>query len=155
MYRFTYLLAVCVCLAMAIGCDSNDEDESDADRLVGQWQLQSLTDDTGDRTQDFLSEADGFSATLRSDGTFSLLMDFNAAAEAAGNSDVLLTGTYTVNESTRQLAMTVDALGATLPAGYEIVTDDTVDLIAPAVLINPIFGGLPLQGTVRARLARQ
>lgn len=141
-------------LFVATGCDSNDDDDSDADVFVGTWTVQSISDDEGDKTAIFNAGVESFLATLDEDGSYSIVVDYNAAAEAQGSVDRSLAGDYTVSESANRVTLTVPALGASLQLGYDIQNNNTIALSGQSGLINQIFGTTTYMGDVVLTITR-
>ena len=144
---------VLLLLGWTSGCDSNNDDGlSDAEIFVGEWGIARITDGDGDQTQAFLSLVDSFLTSLRADGTFDIIIDYNDAANAASQSDINVSGTYTVNESNNTLTLT--AAGAVaLPLSYTIENNDRITISGVAFLINLAFG-TDYTGTVALTIVR-
>lgn len=140
-------------LFVATGCDSNGDDESDAEILVGTWTVASIADDEGDKTAVFGAGVESFRADINEDDTYSILVDYNATAEAAGQTDVNLAGTYTVNESLKTITLNVTGLGG-LVLEYDIENNNRVVLSGPAEFINLAFGTTTYTGTVMLTISR-
>lgn len=124
-------------LVAFVGCDSDDDDDP-ADVFVGAWTVTSITDGDGDQTAAFGQVANSLDVTFADDGTFDLVLDYNDIANAAGQADLAVDGTYTATDT--RLSLTVPALGATLPFDYNVVNNDQVGLSAPAAIVNAAFG---------------
>ena len=136
---------------VGIGCDSNsddDDEQSVAEQLIGTWALSGVSDDDGDQLATF---AEGFNtvvATFTSGNGYSINID---AVDDA--SDQVISGTYSVNESTNQLTLNanVPPAGAiALNFTYAFVSSTSVVLTADAVtstLLNVLLG-TSLTGTV-------
>lgn len=126
----------------AVGCDSNDngdDDASDAERLEGSWAMTGVTDAEGDQSESFAENFNSVVVTFNSDDSFSLAVD------AAGDgTDLTISGTYSVTETTDGLTLnaTVPGVG-TIPLAftYEFVGDD-VELTAGAQTIAALNGVL-------------
>ncbi len=145
---------VLLLLGWISGCDSNNNDgPSDAEIFVGEWGVARITDADGDQTEAFLSLVDSFLTSLRADGTFDITIDYNDAANAAGQNDIDVSGTYTVNESSNTVTLTVANVGA-LPLSYMIENNDRITISGNALLINLAFG-TNYTGTVALTIARQ
>jgi hypothetical protein len=141
---------------MITGCDGDEDDEeTDSEIMIGTWSLSTISDDEGDKTDVFFAEANSVVVVLNNDDSFTIAMDFNAAAEAAGATDVNLAGTYSVNESAKTLTLTIAGIGASLQGQYTVVNNDRIRISAPAALTNALFGGTPNVGTVVITLDRQ
>ena len=141
-------------LFVATGCDSNDDDDSDADVFVGTWTVQSIADDEGDKTAIFGAGVQSFVATLNADGSYTILVDYNAAAESQGAVDRNLAGNYTVTESANSVVLSVTSLGASIPLTYDIQNNNTIALTGQALLINQAFGTTTYTGTVVLTITR-
>ena len=144
---------VLLLLGWTSGCDSNNDDgPSDAEIFVGEWGVARITDADGDQTQAFLSLVDSFLTSLRADGTFDIIIDYNDAANAARQNDIDVSGTYTVNASNNTLTLT--AAGAVaLPLSYTIENNDRITISGNAFLLNLAFG-TNYTGTVALTIAR-
>lgn len=144
---------VLLLLGWTSGCDSNNDDgPSDAEIFVGEWGVARITDGDGDQTQAFLSLVDSFLTSLRADGTFDIIIDYNDAANAARQNDIDVSGTYTVNESNNTLTLTA-ATAVALPLSYTIENNDRITISGVAFLINLAFG-TDYTGTVALTIAR-
>ena len=144
---------VLLLLGWTSGCDSNNDDgPSDAEIFVGEWGVARITDADGDQTQAFLGLVDSFLTSLRADGTFDITIDYNDAANAARQSDIDVSGTYTVNESNNTLTLTA-ATAVALPLSYTIENNDRITISGVAFLINLAFG-TDYTGTVALTIAR-
>ena len=142
-------------LVVSTGCDSSDDDDSQSDTEIfaGTWTVANITDSEGDKTELFAGVVDDFTANLRSDGTFSITVDYNDQANAAGQADVNLAGNYTVEEATNTVTLNVTGVGA-LPLSYNIVNNDRIELSGLAGLVNLAFGTDAYQGTVVLTIQR-
>lgn len=130
-----FVLALLLGLA-AVGCDSNEDDESDADRIMGTWNLVSIADDVEDQTAGFAGLANGLKVTFNGDGTFILNLDYK---DDSGRDDVQLPGTYSINESSQELTLSVPILQSELLFDYDFDSDDQISLSAAAPFINAVF----------------
>lgn len=133
------LLGVLVALT-SIGCDSNEDDLSDAEIFIGTWTLVGLSDDEGDKLALFGQVANGFTATLNSDNTFHVLVDYIA------EDDLEIDGTYTVTEGVRTLVLSTAGLNP--PFDYEIENENRIVLSANAAIVNALFQTTAYVGTV-------
>ena len=143
-------------LGWTAGCDSSDDGNdgpSDAEIFVGEWGLTRITDGDGDQTQAFLDLIVSFLTSLRADGTFDITIDYNDAANAAGQNDIDVSGTYTINESNNTLTLTA-ANAVALPLSYTIENNDRITISGVAFLINLAFG-TDYTGTIALTIARQ
>ena len=152
----TLSVFVLLLLGWTSGCDSNkdgNDGPSDAEIFVGEWGVARITDADGDQTQAFLSLVDSFLTSLRADGTFDITIDYNDAANAAGQNDINVSGTYAVNESSNTLTLTIANAGA-LPLNYRIENNDRITISGNALLINLAFG-TNYTGTAALTIVRQ
>ncbi len=129
-----YLLLFCLA-----ACDSNDGGLPAAERIRGTWTLTGVTDAGGDQFATIQAGFVSIRATFSQGGTY--VFDLDARDDAQ---DLSLTGPYTVNETTAQLSLTVEAVGQQLPLalGFAFVDDDTLRLTSGAaatVLLNQVF----------------
>lgn len=124
----------------SMGCDSNEDELSDAEIFVGTWTLVGLSDDEGDKLAVFQQVANGFTATLNSDNTFHVLVDY------ANQDDLELQGTYTVTEATRTLVLSTAGLNP--PFDYEIENENRIILSANAAIVNALFETNVYEGMV-------
>ena len=143
MRKSVIYIVVLLLLGWTAGCDSNDDNgddgPSDAEVFVGEWEIARITDGDGDQTQAFLDLVDSFEADLRADGTFDISIDYDDEANAAGQGDIDVSGTYAVSESNNTLTLTVANAGA-LPLSYQIESNDRITISGNALLINLAFG---------------
>ncbi len=147
---------VLLLLGWTSGCDSNNDGNdgpSDAEIFVGEWGVARITDGDGDQTQAFLDLVVSFLTSLRADGTFDITIDYNDAANAAGQNDIDVSGTYTVNESNNTLTLTA-ANAVALPLSYTIENNDRITISGNALLLNLAFG-TNYTGTVALTIARK
>lgn len=138
------LLLPLLALFVFAACDSND-DATDLDVLIGNHTAVKIEDDAGDQTAKFAQIVNAFTVAIRADETYSLKIDYNAVAEAAGRTDVALAGGYSVNES----AKTFTIRGIPIPGSsattsvtfdYAIVSDNQVRFTTDAAPFNLILG---------------
>lgn len=130
---FFSLLALAL-LTTTVGCDSNDDDSSDADVFAGNWVVVGISDDEGDKTAGFGQLVDAATVNFTEGGSFTLDVDYNAAAEAGGVSDVTLSGTYVVDEGANTLSLNVGQLA--LVFDYAIQNNDRIQVTTNANLFN-------------------
>lgn len=124
-------------------CDSNDEDPSNREILIGNHTAVAIADNTGDQTAAFQQIVQAFNVGINQNNTYTLGIDYNAAAEAAGRTDVNLAGTYTLNETAKTFTMMVPVSAtATVPVtfNYEILASNRVRFTTNANLFNSILG---------------
>jgi hypothetical protein len=150
--KFLYSTLAVLVLVSFVGCDSDDEDDP-ADVFVGTWALTGIEDDTGDLTAALQQTVNSLTIVFEEDRDYVLNLDYNEVAEAAGQTDVTLSGTYSATET--QLNLVVPDLGVTLPLNYTVVNNDQIELSGQAALINQIFGVNTYQGTVTITVTRQ
>ncbi len=147
MRKSSVFLLVLLFALTSIGCDSTeDDDPSDAEIFVGTWTLVGLSDDEGDKLALFGQVANGFTATLRGDNTFHVLVDY------IQQDDLEIAGTYTVNEDATTLVLSI---GTQNPAfDYQIENENRIVLFAPAVIVNTLFQTSAYVGQVRITIQR-
>jgi hypothetical protein len=133
----------------AIGCDSNDDELSDSERFVGDWDITAVGDSDGDQTADFEAGFDGVTVVFTQGGTFTL------TADPIQGDDVVLEGPYNVNETAKQVTVTISFGGQNIPLSlpYNFNGDDEVTLSALAAILNPLLG-ISLTGTAVITLSR-
>lgn len=136
---------------ISIGCDSAEDDRSDAEIFIGTWSVVEVSDDEGDKTDVFEEGIQEFSATIEADGTYSLLVDFVDPQRP----DVPLQGTYELREGDSQIILSAGPID--LNFGYDIESDDRIDLSINEVFVQQVFGAQPetYDGTVTFTVARQ
>lgn len=145
-------LAVLV-LVSFVGCDSDDEDDP-ADVFVGTWALTQIEDTVnGDLTGPLQQTVNSLIVTFEANRDYELVLDYNEAAEAAGQTDVMLSGTYSATET--QVSLVVPSLGVTLPLNYTVINNDQIELSGQAALINQVFQVNTYEGTVTITVTRQ
>jgi hypothetical protein len=147
-------IVVLTVLSFTIGCDSSVEGQLDASFFVGNWELESIRDQDGqrDRTADLALVVDDLRVTFRSDNTFTLLVDYTDHTERP---DDVLVGTFTVT-ALGQLILNVGLLAVPFQVAAE--GDQRVHLRAAATFVNAIIGGtdidVGLDGDVVLTLTR-
>ncbi len=153
MARRTFFIVALLAFPFA-GCDSND-DPSDAERFVGTWMAAGVSDSNGDQSEEFMALVNHLTAIFRAgdeDPAFLLTLDYNEEAE---RDDVLLSGTYAVDDGAQTLTLTIPG-GANLPFNYAFQNDMRVNLSSNAAFINPIFNLTdPYEGTVTVIIQKQ
>lgn len=148
------LLGTVVYLA---ACDSGGGGGLQASYFVGAWRLDTVTDDTGDRTALVRERIDVLDLSFVTDGRFSIEVDYAAAVNQAGVPDTTLSGAYAVSAS-GALVLTFDNQTA---VGLTVTTqgNDRAALRLPAVLANQLLAGsavdLGLVGTVALGIRRR
>lgn len=156
MRKLLYSLFAFALLATAVGCDSDDEDDDNP--FEGEWELVTISDTGGeggasrDLTVPFFQGVDRLTADFDEDMDFELFVDYNAAGEAAGNTDLTLTGTYTFTAS--QISLSVTAPPVQLNLDYDEISSEEIELSGNAQVINAIFGTQLYQGTVTLTIQR-
>ena len=138
------LLPLLLALLVAGACDSGDDElVLDADFYVGTWTLTAISDNSGDRTPEASAVLDDLTFRFGSDRSLQFDADFNAEAEAAGQTDISLAGTYQAQALARTLILESSGFAATLQARAD--SDDRVTLTAPAVIVRTLLSGLPFE----------
>ena len=132
-----FLLALFVALT-SIGCDSNDDDLTDAEIFIGTWTVVEVRDSEGDKTSEFDEGVNNFSATLNTDNTYSLIVDFLDPERT----DIPLTGTYTFEPGSDDLILNVNFGGGEIPLHfrYEIESENQIELSISETFVELIFG---------------
>ncbi len=156
MRRYFSIAGVLAALALlAVGCDSNDESgPTDAERFVGSWTAIAISDSNGDQSAEFAAIVSSLIVVMQEgdDPAFSLTVDYT---EDSGRDDLVLAGTYAVDDGPRNLTLTI-ASGASLPFTYSFEDDSRAILTTSAALVNPIFNPTtPYEGTVRVTIQKQ
>ncbi len=146
-------LAFLLLVFVAVGCDSAEE-ISDLEQFIGSWELTGASDEEGDKTALF-SELGSLTLNLEDDGSHVLAVEIAAPEE----DDVILAGTYTVNEAARQLllAVTFGGLPVSLAFDYVIEDEDTIVLTANSTVLAALLGaeaGSLLEGDVTLTIER-
>jgi len=148
-----FLLALFVALT-SIGCDSSEDDPTDAEIFIGTWTVVEVRDSEGDKTSVFDEGVNNFSATLNSDNTYSLIVDFLDPERT----DIPLTGTYTIEPGdVLILRANLGAGELLLPFQYDIESENRIDLSISESFVEAIFGTEEgtYVGDVTFRIARQ
>jgi hypothetical protein len=148
-----FLLALFVALT-SIGCDSNEDDPTDAEIFIGTWTVVEVRDSEGDKTSVFDEGVNNFSATLNSDNTYSLIVDFLDPERT----DIPLTGTYTIEPGdVLILRANLGAGELLLPFQYDIESENRINLSISESFVEAIFGTEEgtYVGDVTFRIARQ
>jgi hypothetical protein len=133
---------------IATGCDSNDnggDGMSDAEAFVGTWGLNQVSDADGE--VDLASNFNSIAVTFTISDSFSLVID---AVESG--SDLMLNGTYTVEESTNTITLdaTIPNVG-TIPLIFTYEFDgDNVLLTSGAQTTAALNGVLQLESPLVA-----
>ena len=150
-----YSLLTLVLLVVATGCDSTDSDQDSAtDILVGTWAVVSISDDTGDLTGDFTQIVESLTVDLQTDNDFTLILNYNEQGEALGQEDINLTGTYSINESSNEITLTLPTGGA-LTFDYEIENAREAVMTTGAGGLNvALQPAIPYQGTVTLEIEK-
>jgi hypothetical protein len=149
-------LALALLLPFAAGCDSDSGAALDASFFVGNWRMETVADQNGqrDRTAEVRQAVNDLRATFRADGTFSLLIDFAGSLE-----DQSLAGTYVVSP-TGQLVLTVTTATTPVAVPFDAAArgEAAAELRASAAVIQLIFAAAEVDfgfvGTVVLTLAR-
>ncbi len=156
MRRYFSITSLLVAPALlAVGCDSNDEGPTDAERFVGTWTAIAITDSNGDQSAAFAELVTSMTVVFQAgdeDPAFSLTVDYTEASE---REDLLLPGTYAVDDGPRSLTLTIVS-GASLPFTYAFENDSRARLTTSAALVNPVFEPTtPYEGTVMVTIQKQ
>jgi hypothetical protein len=149
-------IVLALLLPFALGCDSDSGVGLDASFFVGNWRMETVADQNGqrDRTADVRQAVNDLRATFRADGSFSLLIDFAGSLD-----DQSLTGTYVVSP-TGQLVLTVTTPTTPVAVPFDAAArgDASAELRASAAVIQIIFAAAEVDfefvGTVVLTLAR-
>ncbi len=153
------LLLPLLALLVFAACDSNDDEASDLDALIGNHMAVKIEDDAGDQTATFAQIVNAFTVVVRADETYSLNIDYNALAEAAGKTDVALAGGYSVNQSAKTFTIRgIPIPGTTATTSvsfdYEILPNNQVRFTTPAAPFNLILG-TQYEGDLKVTVQRQ
>ncbi len=150
----TYLL-VLVIAVVGVGCDSDsNDDEISIDELIADgWVLTGVSDADGDQMAVFAQGFSSLKITFTQAGAFTIVVD---AIDDAG--DNVITGTYSINESTNRITLTTEAQGVPIQLNfnYAFNGDDVVTFAADSVtstLLNVLLG-TTLQGSVSLTVTR-
>lgn len=150
--------ALAALLLLMAACDGNGDGGEAAlpaaERIRGTWMLTGASDSNGDQFATVQASFVSVRVTFRQDGTYVFDLDGRDDAQ-----DLSLTGPYTVNETTAQLSLTVEAFGQSLPLalGFAFDDDDTLRLTSGAattVLLNQLFQ-TGLDGAVTLTFTRE
>ncbi len=145
---FKLLLVLFASVAL-VGCDSSDDDEggNDAERFLGAWDIVSAADQGGERDQTAIFSALGvLTVTLNEDQSYSLVLVY-ADPETE---DLAITGTYTVNDASSRLVLSVQLEGlpqVDLSLTYNFLNDIQVEFTADATTLAILLGA-ELEGNV-------
>ena len=130
------LASLLLLVALVTGCDSAGL-VLDSQFYVGSWRLVSVSDDSGDRSDEVFAAVDDLDARFAANSSFSLDVDFNVVVNAAGQDDIALDGTYQATDDA--LILVFDGgIAATFLVDAE--SQGRVDLTVPGALISQIFG---------------
>jgi hypothetical protein len=150
--HLTAALALTFLLVPTSGCDTSVQVGLDASFFVGSWHLESVRDQSGDRTGDVQQVVESLNATFTANNTFQLHIVY---AAATGQPSQTFSGTYSVT-GTGQLVLTTPEVSAIFDATAQ--GENKVELRAPAALVQAIIAGsaadIGLVGTVVLTLAR-
>lgn len=149
------LLLPLLLAVLVAGCDSSEDIVLDAAFYVGSWTLVSVSDDSGDRTDEVLAALDDFDVVFDPDGSFVLDVDFDSVVNAAGQDDIRLAGDYQATRAT--LILLLD--GGIAPSFLaDAESENRVRLTVPAALISQILGTqlqIDFDGDVTLGIQRQ
>lgn len=139
-----------------VGCDSNDDDEggSDAETFLGAWQIVSAADQGGTRDQTAIFSALGtLTVTLNEDQSYTLVLNYVDPQ----TDDLSIGGTYTVNEVSSRLVLSVQLEGlpqVDLTLTYNFLSDTEVEFTADATTLAILLGA-ELDGDVILNAQKQ
>ena len=150
-YKILFLL---IAALVVVGCDSTDDEEpaADAERFVGNWVVVSAADQDGVRDQTpVFADLGELTVDLSENQDFVLALNYTDPM----TDDLMLSGPYSLTESSNTLALTVTASGITvdLPFQYMFINDDTVELTTNGATIGLLLN-TPLEGDVVLTLER-
>ncbi len=159
MLKSNWVLKFCVVLLASvamIGCDSggDGEGDGDAEQFLGVWRVVSAADQDGQRDQTAVFTMLGtFTLTLNDDQSYALRLVY-ADGETP---DLVVPGTYSVNESSSRLVLGVQLEG--LPAvdltlNYVFNSDTEVEFTTDAATLGILLGAT-LEGNVVLVAQRQ
>jgi len=142
--RYLKILSVVAFAAFVnVACDSSGDGDAltDLEMFEGSWAVAGASDDTGDVSVTFAMNFNSITALFRADGTVDVTVD---AIDDAG--DLALSGTYSVNELTKTLTVSITGFSVPLVLSYEFMGANEFDASAAAAIINVAFG-TTLDGT--------
>ncbi len=140
--RIFKLLLVLFASVALVGCDSSDDEDagSDAETFLGAWQIVSAADQGGMRDQTAIFSALGtLTVTLNEDQSYSLVLNYADPQ----TDDLAITGTYSVNEVSSRLVLSVQLEGlpqVDLTLSYNFISDTEVDFTADATTLAILLG---------------
>jgi hypothetical protein len=109
-----YVAVLVLLAAMAAGCDSQEE-RTDAERLAGNWNVSHIIINGENFTQQLLAVAgvDGVEGRFETNGNFTL-------TTVRGTERTDLSGTYTINESTKTIVLSSPDFSAPVTLTYSV-----------------------------------
>lgn len=140
------------------GCDSNDSDDDSSmsvtERLTGNWNLTGVTDADGDQMATFATGFNSVVVSFTQAGTFTIAID----SKIEGGDD-LISGNYSVIESTNTLTLTAEVAGQAVPLTFSYAFENNFTqatfsaLGATSVLMNALLD-TTLTGTIALILTK-
>lgn len=139
---------------LAVACDSDDPDEvlTDAEKFIGTWTVQVVTDDSGDQTERFFESTNSVILDFGIDAQYSLIADAKS-----DSLDQSIAGAYAISEGAQALTLSAMLLGQDIDliATYTFVDDDTIELRTDSFVLNAVLQPEePLVGVVILTIAR-
>jgi hypothetical protein len=150
----TAALALALLLPLGTGCDTSVDLGLTAQFFVGNWQMQSVHDQNGERnrTTEVRQVVNDLRVTFNADNSFALLVDYQ---DVTGQEDRTIIGTYSVTP-TGQLVLT--SAGLAIPFDAVAQGNDRVELRASAAVVAAVLAltevDLGLTGTVVLTMQR-
>ena len=138
---FPFLMLFSLIVFTACDSDSNDDSTSVSDQFVGGWQLGGLSDGDGDRTAAFAQGYEAITIAFTDAGAVTLSVN---AADINPVGDSSYTGTWSVEESSSTLTVSLSVAGTPTPLSftYDFINDNTVALTASSstsLLLGVLF----------------
>ena len=147
--KILHLLLLLFTSVALVGCDSNDDEEGagDAEQFLGSWRIVSAADQDGQRDQTAIFAALGtLTINLNEDESYTLVLEYTDP----DTPDLTIGGTYTVNEVSSRLILSVQLEGlpqVDLTLMYNFNSDTEVELTADATTLALLLGA-ELDGNV-------
>lgn len=134
-------------LLLLAACDAGEDGLTlDAAFYAGTWRLTSVSDGSGDRSDDVDAAVDDLLVAFTSGGAFTMDVDFSAFLNKGGLADRTVAGAYLAQAATRTLVLT-----PTGDAGISFLasasTRDRVTLRIPAAILQVLLTGTDLTFT--------
>lgn len=146
--KLTFMLLACYFMT---GCDTSTEgDGSDAARFLGSWVVTSAADMGGSRdVTSTINMLGTLTITLNEDETYLLGLEYSDGV----TEDLNIPGSYTVNEVTSRLILSVQLEGqpkVDLSLDYVFVSDEEVEFTIDGITVGLLLGsaGSGLEGSV-------